>query len=168
MSSKIELTACAERLLSLLEVPDGVELEETVDMVLIDLQMHIVDSGTRSAVASVLADRVFALLMQTFIAHYPEIDHEYVTIFYAYNHVFETKMYDTADLSRVGSIGGKLKRMQEEFALPRNYEEWVLYFRHYKTYCEMLSKRGNVQMKVELRRTALPYLAEVLMICCTR
>lgn len=161
MSSKRELTACAERLLSLMEVPDGVELEETMDMVLIDLQMHIVDSGTRSAVASVLADRVFALLMQTFIAHYPEIDHEYVTIFYAYNHVFETEMYDTADLPRVGSIGGKLKRMQEEFDLPRNYEEWVLYFRYYKTYCEMLSKRGNVQMKVELRRTALPYLAEV-------
>ena len=128
MSSKREMTACAERLLSLLEVPDGVELEETVDMVLIDLQMHIVDSGTRSAVASVLADRVFALLMQTFIAHYPEIDHEYVTIFYAYNHVFETEMYDTADLPRISSIGGKLKRMQEEFALPRNYEEWVLYF----------------------------------------
>ena len=161
MSSKREMAACAERLLSLLEIPDGVELEETMDMVLIDLQMHIVDSGTRSAVASVLADRVFALLMQTFLAHYPEIDHEYVTIFYAYNHVFETEMYDTADLPRVGSIGGKLKRMQEEFALPRNYEEWVLYFRHYKTYCEMLAKRGNVQMKVELRRTALPYLAEV-------
>ena len=107
MSSKREMAACAERLLSLLEVPDGVELEETVDMVLIDLQMHIVDSGTRSAVASVLADRVFALLMQTFLAHYPEIDHEYVTIFYAYNHVFETEMYDTADLPRVGSIGGK-------------------------------------------------------------
>ena len=34
--------------------------------------------------------------------------------------------------------------MQEEFALPRNYEEWVLYFRHYKTYCEMLAKRGNI------------------------
>ena len=48
-----------------------------------------------------------------------------------------------------------------DFALPRNYEEWVLYFRYYKTYCEMLAKRGNVQMKVELRRTALPYLAEV-------
>ena len=79
MSSKREMTACAERLLSLLEVPDGVELEETIDMALIDLQMHIVDSGTRSAVASVLADRVFALLMQTFLAHYPEIDHEYVT-----------------------------------------------------------------------------------------
>ena len=29
MSSKRELAACAERLLSLLEVPDGVELEET-------------------------------------------------------------------------------------------------------------------------------------------
>ena len=55
-----------------------------------------------------------------------------------------------------------------DFALPRNYEEWVLYFRHYKTYCEMLAKRGNVQRKVELRRIALPYLAEVLMICCTR
>lgn len=66
------------------------------------------------------------------------------TIFYACNHVFETEMYDTADLPRVGSIGGKLKRMQEEFALPRNYEEWVLYFRHYKTYCEMLAKRGNI------------------------
>ena len=48
-----------------------------------------------------------------------------------------------------------------DFALPRNYEEWVLYFRYYKTYCEMLAKRGNVQMKVELRRIALPYLAEV-------
>ena len=160
MSSKKEMVACAERLLSLLDIPDGIELEETMDMALIDLQMHIVDSGTRSAVASVLADRVFTLLMQTFIAHYSEIDHEYVTIFYAYNHVFETEMYD-ADLPRVGSIGGKLKRMQEEFALPRNYEEWVLYFRYYKTYCEMLAKRGNVQMKVELRRIALPYLAEV-------
>lgn len=48
-----------------------------------------------------------------------------------------------------------------DFSLPRNYEEWVLYFRHYKTYCEMLAKRGNVQRKVGLRRIALPYLAEV-------
>ena len=33
--------------------------------------------------------------------------------------------------------------MQEEFALSRNYEEWVLYFRHYKTYCEMLVGGGT-------------------------
>lgn len=159
MPTKKELLSCAEYLLLLLEVPDGVSLEETLDMVLIDLQIRIVDSGSRNAVADVLMEQVFSVLMQTFTDHGEELNREYAAELSAYYRVFELPTEAPVKLPRPANIVSKLGQMQGEFACERSYRDWILYFQRYRAYCEMLSKRGSAHMKLELRRLVLPHLA---------
>lgn len=151
-----------KKLLLLLEVPNGSQLQKLVDDLMMNLQLHITERTARKTAASVLAERVFEVLIRAFTADNCMMEHEDKALFLALYRVFYTDEFEMEALPPTENAVDLLRRMQAEFGRRKKYETCVAYFRRYHTLCDSLPQAVGKNMMMELRLIALPYLAEML------
>lgn len=157
-----ELMNFIEKLVSLLEVPDGAPLQERVDEVMIELQSHVTSPADRKMAACLLAERAFDVLIRTFAGCSESVTHENKELFLAFYHVFHETEADEEPILHQENAIDMLRRMQEECGKRKGYETCESYFRYYQALCNDLSQSVKQTMMRELRIIALPYLAETL------